>query len=194
MPTERTCSNQSGQSSAEYAVVVAALVGAMLFPLSSVNCPTTADCNVLEQLANVLRERNQGYSYAISVDIPDPLVTPGTILPEWLDQDDPGDGDVGEADDGDFTYTPEGPAVDGGRVAISGDKVLGKVSADGRLLNDDGSMVGMAVGDLVYEVDGAGNIAVDPDTGLEIEIGTAHLVNEDGILEGTGRTLDDFEY
>src|SRR6478735_7855705 len=73
------CARQAGQASAEYIVVTAAIVMALMQPITppaGLKCPADADtCSVVQILAQTLRNRNEGYSYAISAsEFPLPLV------------------------------------------------------------------------------------------------------------------------
>lgn len=183
--------NQRGQSATEYAIVLAAVATALLMPMQSDRCPGNASCNVFEQLANVLRERNQGYGYAIGAVIPEPLVTPAMILPEWIDIEDPGLGLLPADDDSSSTYVPS-ISVPGGRVAVNNSNdPLGKIDADGRVLDEDDNVVGIAVGDDVYAVGADGEPAVDED-GVKVKIGTAYDVDENGNVGDTGLDIEDF--
>jgi len=183
--------NQRGQSATEYAIVLAAVATALLMPMQSDSCPGNASCNVLEQLANVLRERNQGYGYAIGAVIPEPLITPEMILPEWIDIEDPGLGLLPADDDSSSTYVPS-ISVPGGRVAVNNSNdPLGKIDADGRVLDEDDNVVGIAVGDDVYAVGANGEPAVDED-GVKVKLGTAYDVDENGNVGDTGLDIEDF--
>ncbi len=70
---------QTGQASAEYIVVTAAIVMALMQPIdppAGLKCPANAaTCSVVQILAQTLRNRSEGYSYAISAsEFPLPLV------------------------------------------------------------------------------------------------------------------------
>lgn len=183
---------QAGQSAVEYSVVLVAVCTALLVPIQSDNCPGEGSCNVLEQLANVLRERNQGYGYAVGAVLPDPLVTPQMILPEYLDLGDPGPSSLPEDDDESSSSYMPGISVPGGRVAVDNNNAaLGKIDADGRVVDDEGNVMGIAVGDVIYSVGAGGEPAVD-ENGEKIQIGTAYDVDENGNVGDTGLELEDF--
>ena len=76
---------QTGQSFVEYIVVTAALVAGLMHPItppSGQECPDgAAKCPAVDVLAQVMRNRYEGYSYAMSASENEPLVNykPGTL-------------------------------------------------------------------------------------------------------------------
>lgn len=164
--------SQAGQGMTEYIIVVAALVFTFLAPVTpptvpdwssdgvgsrSLECPIDpydpgagrpAQCTVVEILSEVLRKRNDGYTYAIS----------GTFYPErkvsidtdiFGDPDDPGSGggvpgDPGTSAGGEGGDPDLSVGSDTGQtvaVTTSGEK-LGSVDENGCVRNDDGEIIG----------------------------------------------------
>lgn len=210
---------QSGQGMTEYIVILSALVFTFLAPVTPPSVPDWASdgagsrqlecpdnpynagedrpeqCTVIEILAEVLRKRNDGYTYAIS----------STYYPEryvrvdpgiFDDPDDPGSGngepgdpDNPSGDPGDSEADFEVDGDTGVEVAVNDDgEVIGTVGDDGCVKDDDGKIIGKQVGTDVWETDSSCNLREDDDGNDIVNvIGTVgnlkmsgDVTNEDG--------------
>ena len=214
---------QKGQGMTEYIVVAAALVFTFLAPITPPSVPDWASdgvgtrrlqcpensyisgsprpeqCTVVEVLAEVLRKRNDGYTYAISSTFyPERAVSISTDI--FGDPEDPG---TGNGDPGD----PGGSAGDAGEVepdfgidsdtgqtvAVNEDEeVIGKVnSTDGCVENDAGVIIGKQVGTEVWKTDALCQLVYEQHT----HDGSTHehhtVIGTVGGLQTNGEVLDE---
>ncbi len=165
-------SRQGGQSSAEYIVVTAAIVFAMLQPIvppDTLSCPATSlqsvqsedagseYCSVVEVLGQLFRNRSEGYTYAISAsEYPEALISLDDVDLGFSDDDDSSSGassddDSSEDDDSsddtfdDYDPTDSGIGIDtSSQVAVNGDgEIIGNINDDGEVLDEDGDIIGV---------------------------------------------------
>lgn len=186
---------QRGQSSAEYIVVTSAIVFALMQPITppgSLQCPVSSmrtdwskhenKCNVMEMLAQVLRNRYEGYSYAISA----------SEYPEFLvNFNNGGNGGSGGGSSGGSSGGGSGGGSSGGggykppsgteAIGLDGKTVIGTVLV-GNVFDDEGNLIGT--------VDSEGNV-IDLDGN---KIGTypaagGGMANNDVAVDKNGNVL-----
>lgn len=182
-------SAQAGQGMTEYIIILSTLVFTFLAPVTppsvpdwssdgvgsrQLECPddpyTTsvdrpAQCTVVEILGEVLRKRNDGYTYAISSTFyPERYVSISTDI--FGDPDDPGTGNGDPGDPG-STVGDSDADVD---IDIEGDtgltvavddsgEMIGSVDDNGCVVNDDGVIIGQQQADsTVLETDSSCNV------------------------------------
>jgi hypothetical protein len=149
------CWQQAGQANVEYVVVTAAVVFALMQPYTptgAFKCPGgESSCNVLQILAQAMRNRYEGYSYAISAsEYPMPAVnyppastgkpcggrTPcGAPFPPSTPSGG-GTTDIRDADGNVIGYAIGSKAFD------NAGKEIGTVAGDGSVTNSAGDVIG----------------------------------------------------
>lgn len=200
---------QRGQSSAEYIVVTAAIVFALMQPITppgSLQCPSSAQrndwsnhenkCSVMEILGQVLRNRYEGYSYAISAsEYPNFLVNFNNGGNGGSGGGSTGGGSGGGSGGGDdgggSTYTPpsgtEAIGLDGktvigtvlaGNVYDDQGNLIGTIDSEGNVIDNDGNKIG------TYPAAGGGigtsYVAVDKDGKVLGKVDKDDFVVDDG--------------
>ncbi len=209
---------QLGQSSMEYIVVTSAIVFALMQPISppgSLQCPASSirtdwsnhenKCSVMEMLGQVLRNRYEGYSFAISAsEYPNFLVNfnNGGNGGSGSGSGTGGSGGGGSgsgsgsgSDDGSTTYTPptgtEALGLDGktiigtvlaGNVYDDEGNLIGTIDSNGNVIDSDGNKIG------TYPAAGGGTsnfVAVDKDGEILGKVDKdGFVVDEDGNIVG----------
>lgn len=187
--TQNKKSAQAGQGMTEYIIVLSTLVFTFLAPVTppsvpdwssdglgsrQLQCPLdpyntgagrSTKCTVIEILGEVLRKRNDGYSYAISSTFyPERYVT---INPNIFgDPDDPGTGNGDPGDPGGSVGDPgddpdTGVGSDTGITVAVNDsgEMIGSVDDNGCVINDDGVIIGQQQPDsTVLQTDASCNV------------------------------------
>ncbi len=205
---------QLGQSSMEYIVVTSAIVFALMQPISppgSLQCPASSirtdwskhenKCSVMEILGQVLRNRYEGYSFAISAsEYPNFLVNfnnggNGSTGGGTGGNGGGNGGSGGGSDDGGSTYTPptgtEALGLDGktvigtvlaGNVYDDQGNLIGTIDSNGNVIDNDGNKIG------TYPAAGGGMsnfVAVDKDGKVLGKVDKdGFVVDEDGNIVG----------
>lgn len=211
---------EAGQANVEYVVVTAALVFALMQPYTptgTFKCPGGANsCNVLQILAQAMRDRYEGYSYAMSAsEYPMPLINyqPSTPTPPCGGRTPcgapfpPGGGSGGGVDIRDANGDVIGYAI-GSKAFDNQGKEIGTVSSDGTVLDDNGNVIGSTGfggvgGGTLVAVDKNGNVMGKLDNNLfvvndlNVKVGKKDTnsddvlrINPDGTLfkDGNGDT------
>lgn len=218
---------QLGQGMTEYIVILSALAFVFLheveigdpdYPMPEVpdwesdgysnrylECPNgESSCTIVEILTQVLRNRNDGYTYAISSTFyPERILDLDDLdLENLLSTETPSTGVGGDPDEstGSYDEDTEDDEVPGGDVdvtdtdvdvAISSDgsgAVLGEVGDDDCITNDEGELTGIlsADGSLVYEAVASGSSC----EAVEDADGNKTIIGEVGDLQSDGTVLD----
>jgi len=217
---------QRGQGMTEYIVVLSALVFVFLAPIEiddserpevpdwetdgissrTLECPDgRSECTIVEILAQVLRNRNDGYTYAISSTFyPERLIDISDIsLDDLLDTETPSTGVGGDPDESDGSYdsdTGEDPLEDannagagdsgvdvGVGIGANNGTVLGQVGDDDCVRDTEGNLTGILIDEFVFE-------AVETADGCEATEdgdGNMTIVGVVGDLQNDGTVLDE---